>query len=222
MLIENRTPIYLNECNIFVINDVIKKQYENQKEEKEKMNSENEADYLREIFRDWVLNGFFDQKNNTYFCRFENFKASWLENSETVFEKIKGLKNIECTSKKKTQYSLEHKRTDSFKIPFKFGLTKIPLNKKLLNNDEFLDKFYIILYLYKCLKKYRNTVAHPEIIDSKKDFSANEVKAWIQLYLECLDNLVVMSKDIFEEEKNNKPLATEEMLKQLQEKMNKR
>lgn len=74
-------------------------------------------------------------------------------------------------------------------------LQDIPVNKKIVNNKDSLVNLYILLYLYKGLKKYRNTVAHPNENQNNKDnnvrdLTAEEVGAWVQLYINVLQDVI--------------------------------
>ena len=64
-------------------------------------------------------------------------------------------------------------------------------DKSLLDNKEFVEDYYICLYLFKSLKSFRNSVAHPRNDDKKREkYSAKEIKLWVQLYIEQLNKLV--------------------------------
>lgn len=69
----------------------------------------------------------------------------------------------------------------------------IPINGIIKNDNESLKKIYVLLYVYKGLKKYRNTVAHPNITNENTqsgDLSVYEVGMWIQLYINLLKDVI--------------------------------
>lgn len=61
---------------------------------------------------------------------------------------------------------------------------------KLLNREDFVEDYYICLYLFKSLKSFRNAVAHALDYEKRVQYSANEIKFWVQLYMEQLNKLV--------------------------------
>lgn len=74
---------------------------------------------------------------------------------------------------------------------FDVDLKKIPVHKKLLaiENREYLEDLYVLLYIYKGLKKYRNKVAHV-LVDEGDKLTREEIEKWIQLYVIRLDKLL--------------------------------
>lgn len=66
----------------------------------------------------------------------------------------------------------------------------IPINKKLFDNEEFIENLYILLFIHKGLKKYRNTVAHALDISSAKQLNIKKLELWIELYIGQLDRIL--------------------------------
>lgn len=95
-------------------------------------------------------------------------------------------------------------------------LVPIPINDVLKKNKNFLKIFYTLLYVYKNLKWYRNTVAHPNDDTKKnnhgngnnivkneeevKDLSVEELRAWIAFYIEIFMEVLDKANEIFEEQ----------------------
>lgn len=66
----------------------------------------------------------------------------------------------------------------------------IPINKELFDNEEFIENLYILLFIHKGLKKYRNTVAHALDSSSAKQLSIKKLEMWIELYIGQLDRIL--------------------------------
>lgn len=71
------------------------------------------------------------------------------------------------------------------------------IDKNTKNDTNLMKQFYILLYVYKGLKKYRNSVAHPDEdsqsnnqTNNANDLSIEEVHAWIQFYINLLQKVV--------------------------------
>ena len=96
-------------------------------------------------------------------------------------DKINGEYFSECSKNKYEYIRYELKK---YQLPVK--------EKKLLNNKEFVEDYYICLYLFKSLKSFRNSVAHPrnDNDNKRKKYSAKEIRFWVQLYIEQLNKLV--------------------------------
>ena len=127
-------------------------------------------------------------------------------NFDDIKNKILAQKNNKCKDEKKYIYP---KNNGNINIQYTydnnqnnkdFEETDIPICDGVKNN--MLEEFYIFLYVYKGLKDYRNTVAHPNKSDEERivencndgekirDLSAKEVGAWIQFYIELLQILI--------------------------------
>ena len=52
------------------------------------------------------------------------------------------------------------------------------------NNNQHLEDLYVLMYIYKCLKKYRNTVAHA-LRENGESVSREVIEKWIELYIIC-------------------------------------
>ena len=66
----------------------------------------------------------------------------------------------------------------------------IPINQELFDNEEFIENLYILLFIHKGLKKYRNTVAHALDSSSAKQLSIKKLEMWIELYIGQLDRIL--------------------------------
>ncbi len=72
----------------------------------------------------------------------------------------------------------------------------IPIKDKLIGNQAFLESLYTLLYVYKNLKWYRNTVAHPSEIKEEEDLKVEELRAWIEFYIEIFTEVLKEANDI--------------------------
>lgn len=107
---------------------------------------------------------------------------------------------FECFEYEKNKNDIENEyyiKKSGFETKYAH-LEKIPINEQLLDSQSFLDSFYILLYVYKNLKWYRNTVAHPEKIDDLKDLKVEEVRAWIAFYIEIFMEVLDKAKEILD------------------------
>lgn len=95
-------------------------------------------------------------------------------------------------------------------------LVQIPINEKYLNNQSFLESLYIMLYVYKNLKWYRNTVAHPDTIDSNKDLKVEDLRAWIAFYIKMFIEVLNYTNESFEKPKLNETIDVEDALANLE------
>lgn len=92
-------------------------------------------------------------------------------------------------------------------------LEEIPINDKLKNNQNFLESFYTLLYVYKNLKWYRNTVAHPEKIDNDNDLKVEELRAWIKFYIEIFTEALDKANTLFVDA-NERPSLDTKIIKE--------
>lgn len=88
------------------------------------------------------------------------------------------------------------------KVDRRAQIEDIPINENLRNNSSFLEVLYTLLYVYKNLKWYRNTVAHPneETENKTKDLSVEELRAWIAFYIEIFMEVLDKANEIFMEQ----------------------
>ena len=84
---------------------------------------------------------------------------------------------------------------------------------RLLNREDFVEDYYICLYLFKSLKSFRNAVAHALDYKKREKYSAKEIKFWVQLYMEQLNKLVHYDKNYL-----NKPKVVEKKTEVVNEK----
>ena len=73
----------------------------------------------------------------------------------------------------------------------------IPLVDGLRNNKAYVYEFYELLFIHKGLKLYRNKVSHANAKESNK-LSKEDLKRWIELYIEVLDKLMREAKVLLE------------------------
>ncbi len=181
ILIENRTGGVLKKYNIFEIN-------------KELGMISKDCD----VFGDWIKYSLCEYDDNYEYkinYPFEKYQEHFNKMEILKFEKLdyEEIENkMESIVKKETINDPPNKYNPKFKKKGKFIFKKklydIPVSEAILNDKEALKKLYILLYLYNGIKKYRNTVAHPNVKQKSgvKDLSAEEVEKWIQLYINCL------------------------------------
>ena len=86
--------------------------------------------------------------------------------------------------KKDKQIEVDYKNVFKYKINPK----TIPVNELILNDDSKLKDLYNLLYLYKGLKKIRNSVAHPN--KKNNNILIEELREWIQFYLSQLKKII--------------------------------
>lgn len=67
--------------------------------------------------------------------------------------------------------------------------TNIPLVERLRNNSDYVNEFYKLLFIHRGLKMYRNKVSHANAEESIR-LSKDDLKRWIELYIEVLDKLM--------------------------------
>ncbi len=106
-----------------------------------------------------------------------------------------------------TDYNVEYYCTTyKSRVKTRYEITPrvLPVkDTKLLNKEEFVEDYYICLYLYKSLKSFRNAVAHAlEYGEKREQYSAKEIKFWVLLYMEMLNKLANKQQDYL-----NKPIA---------------
>lgn len=181
VLIENRTAGVLCDQDILITNE----------EEYTKMSKESD------VFVEWVnyrLFTYFDRKNNKikkYIFKifkypfnnieiFEDLGGDYIGNEKLINDIRNQFENVTSLPKTYNQWISNEKYKDNH-YPDK----DIPVNKKLINNNEFLNDLYVLMFTYYGLKKYRNTVAHPNK-DINKDLSIGTVEKWIQFYIDIM------------------------------------
>ena len=129
------------------------------------------------------------------------------EDINIVVEKIKELKTDDWDFEKYYVMGNEHGNnllcvyvkaydSDSNQYYYKQGTCykrciTIPVNDALKNNDNYqnLEDLYVLMYIYKCLKKYRNTVAHA-LRENGESVSREVIEKWIELYIILLNRFL--------------------------------
>jgi hypothetical protein len=128
------------------------------------------------------------------------------EDINVVVEKIKELKTDDWDLKKYYVMGNEHGDNrlcvyvkvydqDSNRYYYKQGTcykrcASIPVNEVLKsNNNQHLEDLYVLMYIYKCLKKYRNTVAHA-LRENGESVSREVIEKWIELYIILLNRFL--------------------------------
>ena len=114
----------------------------------------------------------------------------------------------------KEEYYIESQ--GDYKPPLRAKLVQIPIKEKYLNNQAFLDSLYIMLYVYKNLKWYRNTVAHPDTIDENKDLKVEELRAWIAFYIKMFIEVLNYTDEVPNKPINNETINVEDALANLE------
>ncbi len=71
----------------------------------------------------------------------------------------------------------------------------IPLVERLRNNSDYVDEFYKLLFIHRGLKMYRNKVSHGNAEESIR-LSKDDLRRWIELYIEVLDKLMRDAKEL--------------------------
>lgn len=92
-----------------------------------------------------------------------------------------------CSKGIKTGYI--DRRNNSVKYNKYYLRTNIPLVKALRNNSDYVNEFYKLLFIHRGLKMYRNKVSHANAEESIR-LSKDDLKRWIELYIEVLDKLM--------------------------------
>lgn len=132
--------------------------------------------------------------NDGYFGRvgYDNKKSQ-----NDVLESIRQQKtDLEDYTKIFVWSELENRDYDCDIIYYRSNRSKgyvqcdIPINKELFDNEEFIENLYILLFIHKGLKKYRNTVAHALDSSSAKQLSIKKLEMWIELYIGQLDRIL--------------------------------
>lgn len=137
------------------------------------------------------------KKYTPFFCGIEidcvkNNDQKIIEENK-ILEKIKGFRDermdvtkyyLKCT---KQQYLKAKNGIESKNAYFK--KMNIPLATILRKDDSYVELFYTLLFIHKGLKKYRNTVSHANAEESEK-ITKDNLKKWIELYIEILDKLM--------------------------------
>ncbi len=116
----------------------------------------------------------------------------------------------------KKHYKKQQKRETKYAI-----MAPIPVDDVLAQDNNFLKLFYTLLYVYKNLKWYRNTVAHPEKISTNNDLAVGQLRAWIAFYIEIFMEVLDKSNEIMNEsngEQVSKKITEEQAKKNLEEK----
>lgn len=80
-------------------------------------------------------------------------------------------------------------------LSYKKGLKPIPVNQELVKknvNRVYLKDLYVLMYIYKGLKRYRNSVAHASEVDDQNipNLTRSEVEKWIELFIIRLDKFL--------------------------------
>lgn len=59
-------------------------------------------------------------------------------------------------------------------------------------NRVYLKDLYVLMYIYKGLKRYRNSVAHASEVDDQNipNLTRSEVEKWIELFIIRLDKFL--------------------------------
>lgn len=143
---------------------------------------------------------------NTFTDHFNGIRI--LNNNIDPIKEITKLKNNNQKDHTKYRGYIEEKTDDAhifvykeinkqkkYKKRYESNRTLIPVYDKIAKNEKALEKLYILLYLYKGLKKYRNTVAHPNENKNNnnnnvRDLTTEEVGAWVQLYINVLQDVI--------------------------------
>ncbi len=235
MLIENRTSkilgnakILKEEKNVDLLGDWVKYSLSFDATpwmKKEKGKSEKEA----------II---YDNANNILcYKKMDNkclFKEINILNAKNVKNEIKKQRNNESGKYSIQYFDISHningreneeyylrdiKRNNDDKPKYlRAKLKNIPINEKLRVDQSFLESLYMLLYVYKNLKRYRNTVAHPDVMKSENDLKVEALQAWIKFYIEMIVEVLSKADDILGEPyfKKTKSLSEEEALANLE------
>ena len=122
-----------------------------------------------------------------------------------VIDEILKLKNTNWDATKYYEYKKNDKRglglynlnkgIYSLGLSYKKGLKPIPVNQKLVEKNVkrvYLKDLYVLMYIYKGLKRYRNSVAHAAEVEDPNipNLTRSEVEKWIELFIICLDKFL--------------------------------
>lgn len=137
------------------------------------------------------------KSHTEFFCDMDNGLAEQGKNKNEIeniiLKRIHDYRNKSIDPKKyylKCQYSAYKKCQYGINTGDKcFEKFDIPLVEILRNNRTYVDEFYELLFIHKGLKLYRNTVSHANAEKSNR-LSKEDLRRWIELYIEVLDKLM--------------------------------
>lgn len=148
----------------------------------------------RALGRTEAVTYFKSNVNNGYFGRVD---YSNKKSQKDVLESIRQQKaDLEDYTKIFVKSDLENRNYDCDIIYYRNNRSKgyiqcdIPINQELFDNEELIENLYILLFIHKGLKKYRNTVAHALDSSSAKQLSIKKLEMWIELYIGQLDRIL--------------------------------
>ena len=138
-----------------------------------------------------------------FFCRMDNDLAEQGKSKiEIENEILRRIYNHRNRSINPNEYYL--KCEDSVYRDCQYGIRAgrmryekfdIPLVERLRNNSDYVSEFYKLLFIHRGLKMYRNKVSHANAEESIR-LSKDDLKRWIELYIEVLDKLMRDAKEL--------------------------
>ena len=138
-----------------------------------------------------------------FFCRMDNDLAEQGKSKiEIENEILRRIYNHRNRSINPNEYYL--KCEDSVYRDCQYGIRAgrmryekfdIPLVERLRNNSDYVDEFYKLLFIHRGLKMYRNKVSHANAEESIR-LSKDDLRRWIELYIEVLDKLMRDAKEL--------------------------
>lgn len=148
----------------------------------------------RALGRTEAVTYFKSNVNNGYFGRVD---YSNKKSQKDVLESIRQQKaDLEDYTKIFVKSDLENRNYDCDIIYYRNNRSKgyiqcdIPINQELFDNEELIENLYILLFIHKGLKKYRNTVAHALDDSSTGRLKIKKLELWIELYIGQLDRIL--------------------------------
>lgn len=138
-----------------------------------------------------------------FFCRMDNDLAeqrkSKNEIENEILRRIYNHRNRSIDPKKyylKCEYSDYRDCQNGIRAGnMRYERFDIPLVERLRNNSDYVDEFYKLLFIHRGLKMYRNKVSHANAEESIR-LSKDDLRRWIELYIEVLDKLMRDAKEL--------------------------
>lgn len=138
-----------------------------------------------------------------FFCRMDNDLAeqgkSKNEIENEILRRIYNHRNRSIDPKKyylKCEYSDYRDCQNGIRAGnIRYERFDIPLVERLRNNSDYVDEFYKLLFIHRGLKMYRNKVSHANAEESIR-LSKDDLRRWIELYIEVLDKLMRDAKEL--------------------------
>lgn len=138
-----------------------------------------------------------------FFCRMDNDLAeqgkSKNEIENEILRRIYNHRNRSIDPKKyylKCEYSDYRDCQNGIRAGnMRYERFDIPLVERLRNNSDYVNEFYKLLFIHRGLKMYRNKVSHANAEESIR-LSKDDLRRWIELYIEVLDKLMRDAKEL--------------------------